>query len=86
MHILCKWGNNHHEWYAMSASPDRKTLDAEALRLNVADYEAQHKEWVDRGRTGPRVLALDDPKRQGFMPFFVEELPDWPSVNLDGVP
>lgn len=81
MHLLCRHGNDHYEWYVISASADSAPLMQKAEQLNVEEYERAHAEWLARGKTGPYPLPLDAPERCGYRTFFVQETPDWPAVQ-----
>ena len=83
MYLLCKNGEDWGDWDAISAHAEKEILDAEAERLNIQEYERDHKAWLKGGKQGYVLLALDDPKRKGYRTYFVREVPDWPET--DGV-
>lgn len=81
MFLLCKHGDEWAEWYALSASGDASVLQAEADRLNALEYQKEHADWLERGETGAYPMPLDDPRREGYLTYFVREVADWPRVN-----
>jgi hypothetical protein len=81
IYLLCKNGFDWNVWYAISASTDESALETEAQRRNVEDYESMRREWEDGGKTGPFPLPLDDPRRNGYLKFFVRPVPEWPEVE-----
>lgn len=78
--LLCKHGEDLHEWYVISASDLAAPLIAEALRLNEEEYAAERKAWLDAGKVGPETMPLDDPRRRGYQTYYVKQVPRWPSV------
>lgn len=81
MHLLCRNGENHPEWYVMSASADAAPLQSKADALNLEEYSREHAEWLERGKVGQYPLPLDAPERRGYRTFFVQEVPDWPGIE-----
>jgi hypothetical protein len=81
MHLLCKHGDDWHEWYALSACQDAAPLQAEANRRNAEEYKREHLAWLARGKTGALPLPLDDPQRNGYLTYFVQHVADWPEIT-----
>lgn len=76
MYLLCE-DYEENNWGVISCSHDRAPLDQEALRLNELDYDKCLRRYLSDNRY-PEPLKLDDPKREGYMKFYVHEVPLWP--------
>lgn len=83
MYLLCKRGDDWYEWFALSCHGERETLDAEAHRLNVAEYDAERAAFLSGNRSGGMPLPLDDPRREGYRTYFVRQVPVWPQVDAN---
>lgn len=81
MYLLCIVGDDPFDWSALSVGSNASEMQQEADRMDSADYEREHEEWLARGQTGPCPMPLDDPRRQGYRKYFVREVAVWPEIQ-----
>lgn len=81
MHLLCKNGQDWHDWYVISASADPSPLQAQAYKLNVQEYEKDLAVWeAGTPKTYSRPKHHDNIEEQ-YQTFYVREVPDWPAME-----
>ena len=80
MFLLCKHGMDWKEWDVLSASNDKDALQLKADSLNEEEYRQDAVDY-EQGKISWRPLALNDPLRDGYKTYYVQQVPDWPDFD-----
>jgi hypothetical protein len=76
MYLLCENDDCGSDWEAICVSDDLEKMNLEADRLNKEDHQTCLKRYLSDPRY-PKPMDLDDPRRHGYMKYFVIEVPVW---------